>query len=70
MANKKILSWFDQYPKIKSLLNYKNNQNLINFVMEWNHKLLGCSEYYYSRVCEKIEISYSDKNIDVEDILF
>ena len=37
-------------------------------VMDYNTKLLGDSEYYYSKVCDKITIFYSPEDVYLEEI--
>jgi len=39
-----------------------------DFVMDYNYELLGSSDYYISRIAEKVSIFYSDKDIYLEEI--
>tara|TARA_E500000081_G_C6064130_1_gene319745 strand:- start:163 stop:693 length:531 start_codon:yes stop_codon:yes gene_type:complete len=39
-----------------------------DLVMNYNYELLGGSEYYVSRIAEKVSIFYSDKDIYLEEI--
>ena len=41
----------------------------IEIVREYNQELMGYSEYYYSRVFEKAELFYSDKDVYVESVM-
>ncbi len=47
-----------------------SDQELIDICMEYNNDLLGGSEYYYSRVCESVKITYSPEDIYAEEIKF
>lgn len=43
---------------------------LISICMNYNHDLMGGSEYYYSRVCESVTITYSPEDVYLEEISF
>jgi hypothetical protein len=44
--------------------------DLVDICMEYNYNLMGGSEYYYSRVCEKVEVTYSDTDIFAQEVKF
>ena len=43
---------------------------LVQSCMEWNFRLMGCSEYYYSRVMHKCSVTYSPVDVFLEEITF
>jgi len=43
---------------------------LADICMKYNNSLMGGSECYYSRVCEKVEVTYSDKDVFLEEVKF
>lgn len=45
-------------------------EKLITICMGWNYKLLGVSEYYYSRVYENVTVTYSkeDQYVYLEEV--
>ena len=45
-----------------------NSDNLLNVFMTYNYRLLGRSEYNYSRVFESMIIAYSPNDIFLEEI--
>jgi len=50
----------------------ENNETIadsIEIVREYNQELMGYSEYYYSRVFEKAELFYSDKDVYIESVM-
>lgn len=74
-VNEMILKFLEKNPEVKETIiscNPKvklNDNNISNFIMDkYNYNLMGGSEYYYSRVCEKTEVTYSDKDIFLEEI--
>lgn len=51
--------------------NIKDDDDLAYYCMDvYNEPLLGCSQYYYSRVCESCTVTYSAEDIFVEKIIF
>jgi mevalonate kinase len=44
--------------------------SLVDICMRYNNQLMGGSEYYYSRVCERVDVTYSDKDIFSEEVNF
>lgn len=47
-----------------------SDQKLIDICMEHNDNLMGGSEYYYSRVCEKCTVTYSSEDVFNDKIEF
>lgn len=40
-----------------------------NCLSDYNYKLLGGSEYYFSRVCESVKILYSPEDVYLEEVV-
>lgn len=68
-ARKTIISYMKANPIL-----YDNKKlsdaKLIDACMNYNYSLMGSSEYYYSRVFESLVVTYSDKDIEVEEVKF
>lgn len=47
-----------------------NDDVLVEICENLKDELMGGSEWYYSRVCEKVIVTYSDKDIEVEEVKF
>ncbi len=69
-ANKKILSYLENNPNTFTNQDVMDEDELIGICMGYNYRLLGGSEWYYSRVLEKITLTYSETDINVEEIKF
>lgn len=62
-----ILKYVDNNPEVKSLKKDKS-QKISEVIMNINYTLMGGSEYYYSRVCEKVTVLYSSADVSIEEI--
>lgn len=69
-ANKTILEWLEKNPTFFDNQEDADKEGLINDIMEINYKLMGSSEYYYSRVFESASIIYSPEDVYLEEIVF
>lgn len=69
-AREIILPYMKTHPELYSDKKNLSDDKLVDICMEYNHKLLGGSEYYYSRVLESCIITYSPKDIFLEEIKF
>lgn len=68
-ANTKILSYMKKNPILYD--NKKlSDQKIIEACMSINENLMGSVEYFYSRVCEKVIITYSSADVSIETIKF
>jgi hypothetical protein len=47
---------------------YKSDEKSFDLFVELNYELLGGSEWYGSRVCESVEITYSPEDVYTEVI--
>ena len=43
---------------------------LVDICSDWAYQLLGNSEFYYCRVAESVSVTYSDRDIFLEEIKF
>jgi len=66
--NNNVLHSILNYLDVKKLL-YSNNDK-ISAIMEINRRVMGSSEYYYSRVFESCQLYYSPEDINIELIEF
>lgn len=60
-----IKEYFEEHP---FLVNANNLDNLYDYTSDLAYELMGGSECYMFRVCEKCTILYSDKDIELEII--
>jgi hypothetical protein len=78
MASEVILEYLEENPEIKETIiacnpkvKLNGDKDIFNFIMEkYNYGLMGGSECYYSRVCEKVDLTYSDKDILSQEVNF
>jgi hypothetical protein len=65
-----IVNYVNEHPLLLQGDEIKE-ENIPEYIMEmYNDELLGYSEYYYSRVCESVKITYSPEDIYLEEIEF
>lgn len=69
-ANRKIISYLEDNPNTFEDQSNMDEEELIDLCMSYNYSLLGASEYYYSRVLEKITLTYSETDINLQEIKF
>jgi hypothetical protein len=68
-GDKKVLEYMKKNPILSN--NKKlSDEKLIETCMNYNYNLMGGSEYYYSRVCEKVSITYAPEDVILEEIKF
>ena len=65
-----IIPFMNEHPILWNDKPNPTDEELINICMEYNNQLMGSSEWYYSRVMEKCTVTYSSKDIFVEEIIF
>lgn len=66
-AKKLIVPFMKDNPVLYDHKTLKDDE-LVDICMDINTNLMGYSEYYYSRVCESVIITFSDKDIEVEEV--
>lgn len=67
-ASEIILDYVNSNPEI--LMGKKmDDEEIVEFIMEkYNYPLMGGSEWYYSRVFESYEVTYSDQDVSTKVI--
>lgn len=76
MATEVILEYLEENPEIKATIiacnpkvKLNDDEAIFNLIMEkYNYGLMGGSECYYSRVCESVEVTYSDTDIFSKEV--
>lgn len=78
-------SFLEENSELKNLINLKDEEaieeaiedlddsileELVDTCMHYNNQLMGGSEYYYSRVCEKVDVTYSDIDVFSQEVNF
>ena len=69
-AQEKVLKYMQEHPIL-----WENDEviddDLVGYCMEvYNYELLDGSEWYYSRICESVTLTYSKEDIYLEEIEF
>ena len=67
-ANEVILPYMQSHPELYLDKKNPSEENLINICMNYNQKLMGGSEYYFSRVFESCSLTYSPEDVFLEEI--
>lgn len=78
MAYEVILGYLEENPEIKATIiacnpkaKLNDDERIVDFIMEkYNYGLMGGSECYYSRVCESVDVTYSDKDVFSQEVKF
>ena len=65
-----ILKFLEENKNIFAHQSTMTDDIKVDTVMDWNFKLMGGSEYYYSRIAESVEIYYIKEDIEIELIDF
>jgi hypothetical protein len=67
-----ILDFVEQFPIIKEQCENSDpsDDNIIDVVMEINYELMGGSEYYYSRISESCVVTFSETDVEVDEVKF
>lgn len=60
--------YFTKNPFLVDMGNFDSEGDAWDSISHIHTELFGCSEYYFSRVCEKCEIYYSPEDIYLEII--
>ena len=68
--DKLIINYMKANPILSASKKIKEDDDLIDICMDYNYSLMGGSEYYYSRVCEKVTIFYCSADVEMESIKF
>lgn len=78
-------SFIEENSELKNLINLKDEEaieeaiedlddsileELVDTCMHYNNQLMGGSEYYYSRVCERVDVTYSDIDVFSQEVNF
>ena len=69
-AKEIIIAFMEAHPILWESAEMPKDKKLVDICMDINYSLMGGSEYYYSRVMERCEITYSDDDIYLEEIHF
>jgi len=68
-AEEIIIPFMESHPDLYNNEN-KTDEQLVEICMNINYELMGGSECYYSRICEKCIVTYSPEDINVEEVNF
>jgi len=60
----------EKYKDDLDILDYENDDKLVEICREYNYDLMGGSEWYFSRVCESCTVTYSAEDVFLEEINF
>jgi len=72
-AMERIISFFQLNPSLYQICqveNVEDDEEVYERCMEMNWELMGGSDFYISRVCEKVELTYSPVDVYVDLITF
>ena len=65
-----IVDYMKAHPELYELIENPSESDLVEVCMNYNYRLMGSSEYYYSRVFESASLTYSPEDIYLQTIQF
>lgn len=60
--------WIEYIHDYIDVKNKSLGEDWVNFALDYNYSLLGGSEYYYSRIVEKVSVFYAPEDVYLEEI--
>lgn len=67
-AQEVIIKYMKKHPELYPDEKNPSDDELVDICMDYNYTLMGNSEYYYSRVFERLILTYSPEDIYLEEI--
>lgn len=69
-AERKIIEYMTKHPELYPQLENPSDDKLISLCMSYNDRMMGGSEWYYSRVLESITVTHSPEDVYLKEISF
>lgn len=69
-AKKIVIPYMKKHPELYTDIKIEDDDHLYDICMEYAYELMGSSEWYICRVMESCMVTYSDKDIFLEEVKF
>lgn len=65
-----VIPFMKNHPELLKDKTIVSDEDLYEICMDYAFELMGSSEFYVTRVCQSVEVTYSPLDIEVEEIVF